>query len=116
MIIDTDVFISVVSSDLYHMLFLLPGSAVIAYYQSFVQDYSWSLLAEVSHLAYYPVFNTSVPLPAECNGTFQTEECQYRLGSQPVFIRYGQLHNYLRVASVHVHMNKYPEAIQRMDT
>ena len=49
---DTDILISVVCPDLYHMILLLPGSAVIAYSQPFVHDYSYQALAEVAGLQY----------------------------------------------------------------
>ena len=107
MMIDTDVIISITTSDLYHILFLLPGSAVIAYHYPYDNDASWSQLAEVSQLAYYPVFNTSIPLPKNCKGNPLSKVCRSALHKQPIFINFQQIHNILRVASIHVHMNKY---------
>ncbi|KAM7454797.1 hypothetical protein BLSTO_04444 [Blastocystis sp. subtype 1] len=104
---DTDVLISVVGRDLYHMILLLPGSAVIAYSQPYVHDYSFQALAEVAGLQYYPVFNSSVPLPATCRDTMEATNCREALRKQSVFIHYGQLHNYMRIAAVHVQMKKY---------
>ena len=104
---DTDVLIGVACRDLYHMILLLPGSAVISYMQPHVHDFSYQALAEVAGLQYYPVFNLSVPVPFLCNNAMESRECQQELRKQIVFIHYGQLHNYIRIAAVHVQMKKY---------
>lgn len=103
---DTDILISVVCPDLYHMILLLPGSAVIAYSQPFVHDYSYQALAEVAGLQYYPVFNSTTPKPSACEGDAASLVCQEQLCMQPVFVHFGQLHNYIRIAALHVKMQK----------
>lgn len=106
MMIDTDVVIGIAGPDLFHILFLCPGSAVIAYHQPYISDLFWNKLAEVSQLAYYPIYNYSTPYPGEC-GDIHSNTCISYLKQQPIYLSHGQLHNYMRVASIHVHMNKY---------
>lgn len=83
MLADTDIFISVFGNDLCYLVYLAPHSAVISY--TTVRNRYYNALAEVAGLKYYPVFNQS----------------------RPIFIHYGQLHNYLRLASAHIQVVKY---------
>lgn len=111
MMIDTDVMITVSGSDLVHMVFMLPGSAVIVYHYPHTTDDYWSILAENSAIAYYPIFNFSTPLPPECVRKLHDKTCFESPRSQTIYLSHGQLHNYLRVASVHVNMNKYSKSL-----
>lgn len=111
MMIDTDVMIAVSGSDLVNMVFMLPGSAVIVYHYPHTTDDYWSILAENYDIAYYPVFNFSTPLPPECVHKLYDKACFDSIHSQTIFLNHGQLHNYLRVASVHVNMNKYSKSL-----
>lgn len=110
--IDTDVLISVATSDLYHLLFLLPGSAIIAYHQPFTHEFYWTALSEVAQIAYYPIMNASIPIPSICENNQFSKQCQLELKQQPVYVHFAQLHNYLRAASIHIHFHKYPKAMK----
>ena len=103
---DTDILIGVMCPDLYHMILLLPGSAVIAYSQPYIHDYAYQALAEVAGLQYYPVFNSTTTKPSACEKDVSALVCQEQLRTQPVFVHFGQLHNYIRIAALHVKMQK----------
>lgn len=105
---DTDVFIAFTEHDLYHMIFLLPHSVVLAIAPNHLQFRSLNVLAESASLFYLPVFNASSPLPYECEQKgFGDADCIQRLQTSPICLNYGQIHNYMRVAAIHVQIKKY---------
>lgn len=91
MLADTDIFVSVFGNDLCYLVYLAPDSAVISYTN--VRNRYYNALAEVAGLKYYPVYNQS----------------------NHVFIHYGQLHNYLRLATAHIQIVKYKLPPSRRD-
>ena len=103
---DTDVLIATRERDLYHMLLLLPNSAVIAFESNHLHYPTLNVLAEVASLYYIPVVNTTSSLPRNCEKPFSAR-CVEELQSQPVHVQFGQLHNYMRLATTHVHVHKY---------
>lgn len=117
--VDTDVLIATQASDLSHMLLLLPHSVVISYAPNHLHRRYHNVLAEVARLYYLPVFNATTPFPEACteeevvdnkNVPFQYGvECSQQLEKQPIVLHFGQLHNYMRLASTHVHIKKYRE-------
>lgn len=91
MLANTDIFVSVFGDHLCYLIYLTPNSAVISYTN--VRNRYYNALAEVAGLKYYPVYNQSSHL----------------------YIHYGQLHNYLRLATAHIQVVKYQLPPSRRD-
>ena len=88
---DTDILVGVTASSLSYIIYLAPDSVAIAYLQR--QDRFYTALAEVSRVKFYPVYNNSAQ----------------------VYIHFGQLHNYLRVAAAHIQIVKYHLSLQKRE-
>ena len=112
MMVDTDVFIAFTEYDLYHMILLLPHSVVLAIAPNHLQFASLNAMAESASLLYLPVFNASSPLPYECEQKgLEDVDCVHILQTSPTQMNYGQIHNYMRVAAIHVQIKKYRTAL-----
>lgn len=69
-------------------------------------------MAESASLLYLPVFNASSPLPYECEQKgLEDVDCVHILQTSPIQMNYGQIHNYMRVAAIHVQIKKYRTAL-----
>ena len=111
---ETDILMGI-SSDLFvNMVYLVPGSCVLAINHNLMTSSHLNSIAEQSQLFYLEISNFSVPLPLLCkdkesNVVFHkySERCKQELLKTNVYVQPGMLMSYLRVAKTYTMIHKY---------
>lgn len=111
---ETDILMGI-SSDLFvNMVYLVPGSCVLAINHNLMTSSHLNSIAEQSQLFYLEISNFSVPLPLLCKDKESdvvfhkySERCKQELLKTNVYVQPGMLMSYLRVAKTYTMIHKY---------
>lgn len=111
---ETDILMGI-SSDLFvNMVYLVPGSCVLAINHNLMTSSHLNSIAEQSQLFYLEISNFSVPLPPLCKDKESdvvfhkySERCKQELLKMNVYVQPGMLMSYLRVAKTYTMIHKY---------
>lgn len=111
---ETDILMGI-SSDLFvNMVYLVPGSCVLAINHNLMTSSHLNSIAEQSQLFYLEISNFSVPLPPLCKDKESdvvfhkySERCKQELLKTNVYVQPGMLMSYLRVAKTYTMIHKY---------
>lgn len=111
---ETDILMGI-SSDLFvNMVYLVPGSCVLAINHNLMTSSHLNSIAEQSQLFYLEISNFSVPLPPLCKDKESdvvfhkySERCKEELLKTNVYVQPGMLMSYLRVAKTYTMIHKY---------
>ena len=111
---ETDILMGI-SSDLFvNMVYLVPGSCVLAINHNLMTSSHLNSIAEQSQLFYLEISNFSVPLPPLCKDKESdvvfhkySERCKQELLKTSVYVQPGMLMSYLRVAKTYTMIHKY---------
>ena len=111
---ETDILMGI-SSDLFvNMVYLVPGSCVLAINHNLMTSSHLNSIAEQSQLFYLEISNFSVPLPPLCKDKESdvvfhkySERCKQELLKTNVYVQSGMLMSYLRVAKTYTMIHKY---------
>lgn len=111
---ETDILMGI-SSDLFvNMVYLVPGSCVLAINHNLMTSSHLNSIAEQSQLFYLEISNFSVPLPLLCKDKESdvvfhkySERCKPELLKTNVYVQPGMLMSYLRVAKTYTMIHKY---------
>lgn len=111
---ETDILMGIASDLLVNMIYLVPGSSVLAIDHALMSYSHLNSIAEQSQLYFLEVTNFSVPIPQVCadrnsNVMFHkySERCRQELEKQPVYVQPGMLLSYLRIAKTYTLIHKY---------
>lgn len=111
---ETDILFGVANDVFVNMIYMLPGSCVVAVSPPLLTSSHLNSIAEQSQLLFLEVSNFSVPIPSVCddrnNDVFAhiyTEKCYRELNKRPVYVQPGMLMSYLRVAKTYTMIHKY---------
>lgn len=111
---ETDILMGI-SSDLFvNMVYLVPGSCVLAINHNLMTSSHLNSIAEQSQLFYLEISSFSVPLPLLCKDKESdvvfhkySERCKQELLKTNVYVQPGMLMSYLRVAKTYTMIHKY---------
>lgn len=111
---ETDILMGI-SSDLFvNMVYLVPGSCVLAINHNLMTSSHLNSIAEQSQLFFLEISNFSVPLPLLCKDKESdvvfhkySERCKQELLKTNVYVQPGMLMSYLRVAKTYTMIHKY---------
>ena len=111
---ETDILFGIASHVFVNMIYLLPGSCVVAVSPCLLSSSHLNSIAEQSQLLFLEVSNFSIPIPPACNdrmsdvvGHIYSEKCLKELNQQEVYVQPGMLMSYLRVAKTYTMIHKY---------
>lgn len=111
---ETDILMGIASDLFVNMIYLVPGSCVLAIDHELMSYSHLNSIAEQSQLFYLEITNFSVPVPQVCadrnsNVMFHeySERCRQELEKRPVYVQPGMLMSYLRVAKTYTLIHKY---------
>ena len=111
---ETDILMAVGSDALVNMIYMVPGSCVLAIDHELMSYSHLNAIAEQSQLFFLEVTNFSVPIPPACSDKnsnvlfhIYSDRCIQELVSRPIYLQPGMLMSYLRVTKTYTMIHKY---------